>query len=318
MRRSLPRTLGLLLALSVLPAVLAEEKPAAKQLFNGKDTTGWVLRSLKTTVTVYQDADGKPIPGAKMTKVDQKDVVVDSKNKVIEGAKIVDEGGKKKIVDVDGKVIEGAKVNKTGGRDVLVDGTGKPVEKYKAVQETKANPSGWTVVDGLLVCNMPHGGNDLITEEKFTDFELHVEFLATGNSGVYLQGRYEIQIDNNYGTKPKIVEKEGKKIEVFDSHQCGAIYGKVAPSKNMAKKPDEWQSYDVTFHGARPAADGKPATRARATIIWNGEKVIDNAEIDGPTGAALDSKVTEPGPILLQGDHGKVSFKNIRITPLSK
>jgi hypothetical protein len=317
MRRALPRTVGLVLALFLLSPLLAEEKPSFKSLFNGKDTTGWVLRAPTLTVTVYQDPDGKPIVGAKMTKVDQKEVVVDSKNKAIEGAKIVEEGGKKKIVDTEGKVIEGAKINKTGGRDVLVDGNGKPVEKFKAVQEKKDNPSGWTVVDGVLVCT-PHSGNDLLTEEKFTDFELHVEFLATGNSGVYLQGRYEIQINNDYGVKPKIIEKEGKKIEVFDTHQCGAIYGLVAPSKNMAKKPDEWQTYDVTFYGARPAADGKPATKARATVMWNGEKVIDNAEITGPTGAALDSKVTEPGPILLQGDHGKVSFKNIRIKPLSK
>src|SRR5439155_23487553 len=116
--------------------------------------------------------------------------------------------------------------------------------------------------------------------------------------------------------RPKIVEKDGKKIEVFDTHQCGAIYGKIAPSKNMARPPMEWQSFDVVFHGARSEGD-KVVKKARVTLVWNGEKVIDDAEIDGVTGAALDNNVTEPGPILLQGDHGKVSFRNIKIKPLN-
>ena len=151
---------------------------------------------------------------------------------------------------------------------------------------------------------------------KFTDFALHIEFQATSNSGVYLQGRYEIQVDNSYGRKPKLIEKDGKKIEMLDTHQCDAIYGLIAPSKNMAKKPMEWQSFDVVFHGAR-GTQGKVTQKARVTLIWNGEKVIDDAPIAGPTGAALDNKVTEPGPLLLQGDHGKVAYRNIKIRPLA-
>jgi len=175
---------------------------------------------------------------------------------------------------------------------------------------------GWTVKDGDLICSKPHQGNDLMTQQKFTDFELHIEFQATANSGVYLQGRYEIQVDNSFGAKPKIVEKDGQQVEVFDSHQCGAIYGQIAPSKNMARPPKEWQSFDVVFHGAR-GAQGKVTKKARVTLIWNGEKVIDDAPINGPTGGALDSRVTDPGPLLLQGDHGRVAFRNIRIRPLS-
>jgi hypothetical protein len=217
-----------------------------------------------------------------------------------------------KIVDAEGKIIPGAKQK---GK-LIVDNKGNEIAGAKAVQETIANPNGWLAENDELRCVKPHGGNDLLTERKFTDFELHIEFQATSNSGVYLQGRYEIQVNNDYNAKPKIVEKDGKKIEVWDTHQCGAIYGRIAPSKNMAKPPKEWQSFDVTFHGAR-GENGKVTKKARVTLIWNGEKVIDNAEIDGPTGGALGGKVSEPGPILLQGDHGKVAFRNIKIRPLA-
>ena len=89
-----------------------------------------------------------------------------------------------------------------------------------------------------LICSKPHGGNDLLTEKTFTDFELHVEFQATSNSGVYLQGRYEIQIDNSF-------DRPATK------NSCGSIYGLIAPAKNMAKKPTEWRSFDVVYRAPR-------------------------------------------------------------------
>jgi hypothetical protein len=220
-----------------------------------------------------------------------------------------------KYVDGSGKVIADAKKGKVNGKEAIVNKAGEEIKDAKAVTETGPNPMGWSAVDGELRCDKPHGGNDLLTEQKFTDFELHIEFQATANSGVYLQGRYEIQVDNSFGAKPKLVEKDGKKVEMFDTHQCGAIYGLIAPSKNMAKKPTEWQSFDVVFHGARGEA-GKVTKKARVTLIWNGERVIDDAEISGATGGALDSKVTEAGPLLLQGDHGKVAYRNIKLRRL--
>src|SRR5262249_14638696 len=256
-------------------------------------------------------------PGAKEAKVDQTLAVVDAKGKVIEGAKVGKVDGKDVGVDAAGKAIEGAKLTKVGGRNAIVDKDGKELKDAKKVEETMANPTGgWKVEEGgLLVCgNGPHG-SDLYTEQKFTDFELHVEFQGTSNSGVYLQGRYEIQVDNSFGVKPKLVEKNGKQVEELPNTICGAIYGRISPSKNMAKPPKEWQSFDVVFKGGRGEGN-KVTQKARVTLIWNGEKVIDNAEIDGPTGAALDGKVTEPGPLLLQGDHGKVAFKNVKIKPL--
>jgi hypothetical protein len=242
------------------------------------------------------------------------------------------------VVDAKGKAIPGAKVAKVGGRDAIVNKSGEEIKDAKLVQETMPNAVGWTVEKGALICDKPHPGNDLVTVEKFADFELHIEFQATGKrgayqspynpydsanspygavngSGVYLQGRYAIHVEDSYGIEPKLVEKDGKKIETLDTHQCGAIYGLIAPSKNMAKKPMEWQSFDVVFRGAR-GESGKVTHKARVTLIWNGEKVIDDAEISGPTGGELDTKVTESGPLILQGDHGKVAYRNIKIRPL--
>lgn len=308
--------LGLVLAVGWLPGEDKKEETGWKVLFNGKNTTGWKLRDETITVSKIVDAEGKVIPDARKGKVEQKEVARDSKGKDLPDAKIETKDGKKIVVDAEGKPIAGAKVALVGGRDAILDKKGEEIKDAKVLTEKVANSSGWTVEDGVLISSQPHHGNDLLTEEKFTDFELHVEFLATSNSGVYLQGRYEIQINNDHKTKPKLVEKDGKQVEVWDSHQCGALYGRVAPSKNMAKAPTEWQSFDVLFHAPR-GSDGKVAQKGRVTLVWNGEKVIDNVEIDGPTGGALDGKVTEPGPLLLQGDHGKVSFRNIKIRPLA-
>ncbi|MBY0524598.1 MAG: DUF1080 domain-containing protein [Gemmataceae bacterium] len=286
-------------------------------LFNGKDTTGWKLKSDKYTVTRFVDAEGKEIKGAKRGKLDQKDTIVDAKGKAIDGAKIAKIDGKDTPVDADGKPIKDAKITKTGGRDAILSAEGKEIKDAKAVTETMPNPTGgWKVENMELICgNGPHG-SDIFTEQKFIDFELHVEFQGNSNSGVYLQGRYEIQVDNNFGEKAKVVEKDGKKVEEFRNTLCGAIYGRIAPSKNMCKPKGEWQTYDVTFRAAR--GEGTKVTeKARVTVVWNGEKVIDNAEIDGATGSALDGKVLEGGPLMLQGDHGKVPFRNIKIKPLN-
>jgi hypothetical protein len=309
--------LGLVALLFLVSGLYSADDKGWITLFNGKDLTGWKIRNEKYTVTKYVNEKGDVIAGAKEAKVEQTLAVVDGKGKVIEGAKPDKVDGKDVGRDTAGKVIEGAKVAKVGGRTAIVDKDGKELKDAKKVQESFPNTTGgWKAEEGgLLVCGNGHG-SDIYTEQKFTDFELHVEFLGTGNSGVYLQGRYEIQVDNSFGAKPKIIEKDGKKIEVFDSHQCGAIYGRIAPSKNMAKPPKEWQSFDVVFKGAR-GENGKVTQKARVTLVWNGEKVIDNAEIEGPTGAALDGKTTEPGPLLLQGDHGKVTFKNVKIKPLT-
>lgn len=151
-------------------------------------------------------------------------------------------------------------------------------------------PNGWTVQDGTLVNAKP--GNDLLTERKFTDFQLHAEFRYPkgSNSGIYLRGRYEVQIEDDYGDEP-------------DCHKIGGVYGFLTPSTNPAKKPGEWQTMDITFVGRV------------LTVVFNGERVIDRQAIPGITGGALDSDEGAPGPILLQGDHGPIEFRKLTLTP---
>lgn len=165
--------------------------------------------------------------------------------------------------------------------------------------------NNWKAEDGIL--NNTAAGVDLVTDEVFWDFELHIEFLVPrgSNSGVYLQGRYEIQVDDAYGAKP-------------DSHRCGGIYGRITPSQNAARPAGEWQTFDVEFYSARLDASGKVVRKARVTVRHNGVLIIDNAEIDGVTGGALDGREGLPGPIMLQGDHGPIQYRNIRIRPLWK
>jgi hypothetical protein len=150
--------------------------------------------------------------------------------------------------------------------------------------------NGWTVENGLLM-NTP-SSTDLISDQKFQDFDLHYEYMIPprSNSGVYLRGRYEIQIQDDYGKPP-------------ESHINGAIYGIVTPTSNPSRHAGEWQTVD-----ARIVAD-------RATVILNGTKIIDNAAVR-VTGSALDGQETDPGPIMLQGDHGKITFRNLRLRPI--
>lgn len=148
----------------------------------------------------------------------------------------------------------------------------------------------WKVENGTLVS--PGNGPELITDAKFEDFKLHVEFnCAPGsNSGVYLRGRYELQIEDD--PKP-----EGPTM------RTGGIYGFLAASPEQPRRPGEWQTYDITLVGRL------------VTVVQNGQTIIDKQEIPGITGGALDSHEAQPGPIYLQGSEaGHVAFRNITLT----
>jgi hypothetical protein len=167
-------------------------------------------------------------------------------------------------------------------------------------------PAPWPFVGGILAV----GKGNIHTEKSFGDGTLHVEFnvpympeargQARGNSGVYLQGRYEVQVLDSYGLKSQ-------------DNDCGGIYKQYAPSVNACKPPLQWQTYDITFRAAR-LEDGKVAQKARITVKQNGVPIIDDKEID-PTPGGLDMDAGKPGPLLLQ-DHGNdVQFRNIWFLP---
>ncbi len=163
-------------------------------------------------------------------------------------------------------------------------------------------PDLWKAGNGILK-NDGGGGKDIHTVWTFGDFDLHIEFNCPpgSNSGVYLQGRYEIQVDDCFGQDVR-------------NNMCGAIYGKIAPSVNAAKRAGEWQAFDVTFTAATIDDDGR-VSPARVTVRHNDILTIENGEIDGVTGSAMDDRVLEPGPLMLQGTHGPVEYRSIRIRP---
>ncbi len=173
---------------------------------------------------------------------------------------------------------------------------GKPITLFNgkdmSAWDTFGGTSNWKIVDGTLA-NVK-GGANIVTKEKFTDFKLHIEFKypKDGNSGVYLRGRYEAQVEDNGDAEPQPVH-------------LGGIYGFLTPNENVSKGPDTWQTYDITLIGRR------------VTIVLNGKAIIVDQTIPGITGGALDSDEGAPGPIYLQGDHGPVTYRNIVITPVT-
>jgi hypothetical protein len=149
----------------------------------------------------------------------------------------------------------------------------------------------WKVEGGTLV-NHGHG-SEIITTSKFEDFKIHLEFNCgpQSNSGVYLRGRYEVQIETDSVQEPP-------------SHHTGGVYGFIAPTPELPRKPGEWRTFDITILGRT------------VTVVQDGQTIIDHQEIPGITGGALDSHEELPGPIYLQGsEEGRVAFRNIMITP---
>jgi hypothetical protein len=170
---------------------------------------------------------------------------------------------------------------------------GKQIKLFNGTDLKGWHASGknqWIAQDGIM--KSPASGSNIMTDQLFNDFKLHIEFRYPkgSNSGVYLRGRYEIQIIDSKGMEPSSV-------------YLGGVYGFLPPTEMMAKDAGEWQSYDITFVGRL------------ITLVVNGKTVICNQSIPGITGGALDSHEGEPGPIMIQGDHGPIEFRNILITP---
>jgi len=173
---------------------------------------------------------------------------------------------------------------------------GKPIQLFNGKDLTgwhmdRPGPPDWTVRDGNLVS--PGNGPEIVTDRKFQDFKLHIEFNCgkDSNSGVYLRGRYEVQVETESEAEPP-------------SHHTGGIYGFLVPSPEQPRRPDVWQTYDITLIGRT------------VTVVQNGQTIIDRKEIPGITGGAVDSREALPGPIYLQGgEKGHVAYRNIVLTP---
>lgn len=174
---------------------------------------------------------------------------------------------------------------------------GKPVELFngKDVAGWKAlNPGTemkWSVVDGVLRNAPPT--TDIVSEQKFWNFDAHIEFriVEHSNSGIGLRGRYEIQILEDYGQPP-------------NTHSSAALYSRVAPNVNASRPPGEWQTYDIHLVGRT------------LTVAFNGKTVLDKVNVDGLTAIAINSDEGEPGPFIVQGDHSYVEIRKFTVTPL--
>jgi len=169
-------------------------------------------------------------------------------------------------------------------------------------------PLAWKWADGALAAAV--GAGDILTKRTFGDMRLHIEFNVAdngkegqynGNSGVYLQRRYEIQILNSAGQAPA-------------NNVCGAIYQTRAPDYNLARPAGEWQSYDIWFRAPRWDADGKKTADARLTLYHNGTRVHDNVSVANKTGAG-QPEGPSAGPLLLQEHGSAVRFRNVWIAP---
>jgi hypothetical protein len=158
----------------------------------------------------------------------------------------------------------------------------------------KQNPVNWAVADGVM-SSAEKQGNNLVSKQTFKDFKIEAEYaIAAGsNGGIYLRGRYEMQL----------LDDAGQPV-TLQSHM--SIYGRTTPAVNASKPAGEWQKVEIIVVG----------NRVSATL--NGQKVQDNSVIEGITGGALDANELEPGPLMLQGDHGKVSFRKVVVTPITK
>lgn len=170
---------------------------------------------------------------------------------------------------------------------------GESIQLFNGKDTTGWHAQGknqWVVENGVL--RSPHSGSNLLTDGAFKNFKLHIEFRYPkgSNSGVYLRGRYEVQIEDDEGDAPNV-------------SKLGAIYGFIAPSGSAGKPAGEWQAYDIILVGRM------------VTIVLNGVTLVCNREIPGITGGAINSNESEPGPLLIQGDHGPIEYRNIVLTP---
>jgi len=207
---------------------------------------------------------------------------------------------------VTGDTLEGTLVTPAGERHRLVGRrapslrrAGPPAWGQTVDLFNGKDLAGWTTFGGTNQWSAENGvlknaksGANLVTTAKYDDFKLHLEVNCPkgSNSGIYLRGRYEVQVEDAVDPEPK-------------STDLGGVYGFLVPNENASAGAGNWQTFDITLVGRR------------VTVVLNGKTIIADQTIPGITGGALDSDEGAPGPIYLQGDHGAVTYRNLRITP---
>jgi hypothetical protein len=204
-------------------------------------------------------------------------------------------------VQVAGDTFAGTVKLRDGGADATLKGVRRRAWGEPLRLLADAGLAGWHARDGRKsfdwtceggVLTNKAGTVDIVSDRVFKDFKLHLEYMVDkgSNSGVYLRGRYEVQILDDFGRG-------------VESHGNGAVYSRIPQKKNASREPNTWQTYDITLVGRY------------VTVVLNGETIIDNERLEGITGGALDPFEACPGPLMLQGDHGKVWYRNILVSP---
>lgn len=184
---------------------------------------------------------------------------------------------------------------------------GKDLDNW---HQPDGQPPVWEVKDGAMTVT----AWNIMSRETFADAFIHIEFRepdmpqakgqAKGNSGIFLQGRYEIQVLDSYG------------IKIPGKGDCGAVYAQYAPLVNACKPPLEWQSYDIIFRAPRVDSSGKVTELGRVTLLQNDTVIQNNVEVLGPNVSPVDMNLGQPGPLVLQAHGSPVEYRNIWLVHL--
>ena len=205
-----------------------------------------------------------------------------------------------------------------GGKDLA--GWRKPTGTWtvaKAVSPDPSDPEKFAITPGQgVMVNCASGHTvDLITESEFGDLEAHIEFCITrhSNSGVYLMGRYEVQVYDSFGVAQ----------DKYPGIECGGIYPRWinekdveghSPRVNASKPPGQWQTFDITFRAPRFDGSGRKTANAKfMKVVHDGKVIHENVQFNGPTRGAMFDDEKPAGPLRLQGDHGPVAYRNLRV-----
>ena len=201
--------------------------------------------------------------------------------------------------DLSGWKLKGNDEKKSQWKAAVVTLSEKATGQLSTVDDTGTGP--------VALANLNAGGVDIFTEDKFGDCTVELEFMVPkgSNSGIYLMGEYEVQVLDSFG-------KADDKLTEGD---LGAIYSAAKPKKNLAKKPGEWQAFKIEFQAPKFDGDKKTAPAKFVKVTLNGEVLHENVEMKQHTPGGLTGKEAATGPLMFQGDHGPVAFRNIKITP---